>query len=223
MNSKSPNHPTAVQKFWDAFQACVEDNRLRPDRSHFYVKWAQAFVDFLPGKRLRHRSRQDIEAFLADLAKRPGIEDWQVRQAEQALKILYEVFLPGYTPESTTESVPQTEKKKRTTRVTQNAGAFRDRVIPGEVERLFSPLIDALRAEIRSRHYSIRTEKAYLDWVRRFIAFQGYADPGGIDATRTVKEYLDYLAVQREVAASTQNQALNFRIIVCNIEIYFQF
>ncbi|MBL7172484.1 MAG: hypothetical protein ISS68_06570, partial [Desulfobacteraceae bacterium] len=48
--------------------------------------------------RLRHRSRQNIEAFLADLGKRPGIEDWQERQAEHALKILYETFLPGYAP-----------------------------------------------------------------------------------------------------------------------------
>ena len=98
MNKESPKQSTAAQKFWDAFKACVEDNRVPPDRSLFYVKWAQAFVDFLPGKRLRHRSRQNIEAFLADLGKRPGIEDWQERQAEHALKILYETFLPGYAP-----------------------------------------------------------------------------------------------------------------------------
>jgi len=90
--------------------------------------------------------------------------------------------------------------KFRTARIKKNAGAFRDRVIPGEIERLFSPQIDLLKTAIRSRHYSIRTETAYLDWVRRFIAFQGHAHPGGIDATRTVKEYLDYLAVEREVA-----------------------
>jgi hypothetical protein len=165
MNEESPKQTTAVQKFWDAFKACVEDNRVRPDRSLFYVKWAQAFVSFLPGKRLRHRSRQDIEA-----------------------------FLPGYEPEGTTKPAPETEKKKRATRFTPKTGAFRDRVIPGEAEQLFSPLIDALKTEIRSRHYSIRTEKAYLDWVRRFIAFQGYADPRGIDATCAEKEHLDYLA-----------------------------
>jgi len=88
-------------------------------------------------------------------------------------------------------------------------GVFRDRAVPGEVERLFSPLLDALKTEIRSRHYSIRTERSYGDWVRRFIAFQGYADPRSINAAAAVKEYLDYLAVERKVAASTQNQALN--------------
>jgi site-specific recombinase XerD len=45
--------------------------------------------------------------------------------------------------------------------------------------------------------------------VRRFIAFHNYANPSGLDAPTAVKTYLDYLAVEREVAASTQNQALN--------------
>jgi integron integrase len=217
MNEENPRQSAAVRKFWDAFKTCGEDNGVHPDRSLFYVKWAQAFVDFLPGKRLRFRSRQDIKAFLADLGQRPGIEDWQVRQAEQALKILYEVFLPGYAPESATATKPLMEiEKKRIPGIAAKASVFRDRVIPGEVERLFAPLINTLKTEIRSRHYSIRTETAYVDWVRRFIAFQDYADPGRIDATGAVKKYLDYLAVEKRVAASTQNQALNALVFFFN-------
>ncbi|OGW12655.1 MAG: hypothetical protein A3G93_04255 [Nitrospinae bacterium RIFCSPLOWO2_12_FULL_45_22] len=182
---------------------------MPPDRSPFFVKWAQAYVDFLPGKRLRDRSREDIDAFLADLGKRPGIPDWQIRQAEHALKILYEAFLHKYAPAGTTKRAAGTAKKNRIASKAHRASIFRDRVVPGEVERLFSTVIDTLKTEIRSRHYSIRTETTYLDWVRRFIAFHGYVDPRGIDGTVAVKEYLDYLAVEREVAASTQNQALN--------------
>jgi len=216
MTKESRKQPTGAQKFWGAFKACVEDNRVRPDRSLFYVKWAKAYVNFLPGKRLRHRSRQDIEAFLSDLGKQAGIEDWQLRQAEHALKLLYEAFLPGYAPQRTIKPATVTEKEKRTTGTVLRPGTFRDRAIPGEVERLFSPLTDALKTEIRTRHYSIRTETAYLDWVRRFIAFQGYADPRRIDATGAVKGYLEYLATVREVAASTQNQALNALVFFFN-------
>ena len=86
MSEKVQNQATAAQRFWDAFKACLEENRIRPDRSSFYVKWAQAFVDFLPGKKLRDRSREDIESFLEDLRNRPGIEEWQVRQAEHSMK-----------------------------------------------------------------------------------------------------------------------------------------
>jgi len=124
--------------------------------------------------------------------------------------------LPGYTPDGMPNPSPDTEKKRKTTRITPNALVFRDRVLPGEVERLFSPLMDAMKAEIRTRHYSIRTETAYVDWARRFIAFQGYADPRGIDAASAVKKYLDYLAIERGVAASTQNQALNALVFFFN-------
>ncbi|MBT3259609.1 MAG: integron integrase [Deltaproteobacteria bacterium] len=209
MNISSQNKSTAARRFWDAFKACAEENRVRPDRSGFYVRWAQAFVDFLPEKRLRERSREDIESFLAQLAERPGIKHWQLRQAEHALRILYETFLPGYAPENAAKKTVKSQTGKPPEGFRPGPGAFRDRVVPGEVERLFSPLITALKSEIRSRHYSIRTEKAYGDWVRRFIAFQNYADPRKIDAAAAVKEYLEYLATVRAVAASTQNQALN--------------
>ena len=53
--------------FWEAYRACVEENRVRPDRSPFYVNWAKDYVTFLPEKSLRDRSRKDIKAFLADL------------------------------------------------------------------------------------------------------------------------------------------------------------
>jgi hypothetical protein len=53
--------------FWEAYQGCVEENRVRPDRSPFYVNWAKDFANFLPEKPLKERSRKDIEAFLADL------------------------------------------------------------------------------------------------------------------------------------------------------------
>ena len=50
MAEKAPNQATAAQIFWDAFKACLEGNRVRPDRSPFYVKWSQASFDFIPGK-----------------------------------------------------------------------------------------------------------------------------------------------------------------------------
>ena len=88
MEKESQKQSAAARRFWDAFKACAEENRVRPERSSYYVRWVQTFVDFLPGKRLRERSRQDIEAFLSQLGKRSRIKDWQIRQAEHALKIL---------------------------------------------------------------------------------------------------------------------------------------
>ncbi len=199
----------AQQRFWKAFQACAEENRVRPDLSAHYVKWVQAFTAFLPGKRLQQRTGKDIEAFLADLAQAQGIPDHQVRQARHALKILYEIFLPRYAPLPTSSAAPKTAGGRSGQEMTARPRGFCDQVLPGEVERRFPAQVEALRTEIQTRHYSYRTETAYLDWVRRFIAFNDYADPRGLEATTAVKTYLEYLAVKREVAASTQNQALN--------------
>jgi integron integrase len=67
-------------------------------------------------------------------------------------------------------------------------------------------LLDRVRAEIRVRHYSIRTEEAYIDWVRRFIFFHQKRHPADMGA-KEVGAFLSYLATERQVAASTQNQA----------------
>ena len=67
-------------------------------------------------------------------------------------------------------------------------------------------LLDRLRAAIRVRHYSIRTEDAYVDWARRFILFHDKRHPSELGASE-VAAFLTHLAVNRGVAASTQNQA----------------
>ena len=69
-------------------------------------------------------------------------------------------------------------------------------------------LLDCLRDRIRLKHYSIRTEKAYLDWNRRFILFHNKKHPRTMGAPE-VEQFLTYLAVNGRVASSTQNQALS--------------
>lgn len=76
-------------------------------------------------------------------------------------------------------------------------------------EKNASPrLLDQVRNLIRARHYSIRTEQAYVDWIRRFVLFHDKRHPLDMGATE-VEIYLTHLAVTRNVSASTQNQALN--------------
>ena len=67
-------------------------------------------------------------------------------------------------------------------------------------------LLDRLRIQIRLRHYSLRTEQAYVDWARRYILFHGKRHPKEMGAVE-LRDFLSHLAVDRNVAASTQNQA----------------
>jgi integrase len=69
-------------------------------------------------------------------------------------------------------------------------------------------LLDQVREILRLKHYSYRTEQAYIDWIRRFIFFHNKRHPEDIRADE-VQTFLSYLANERKVAASTQNQALS--------------
>lgn len=77
-------------------------------------------------------------------------------------------------------------------------------VPPGEQPRL----LDQVRRLTRLRHYSIRTEEAYVTWARRFINFHGQTHPRELREPE-VEAFLTYLAAERNVSSSTQNQAFN--------------
>ena len=68
-------------------------------------------------------------------------------------------------------------------------------------------LLDQVRDAIRTRHYSYRTEEAYVGWIRRYIFFHGKRHPAEMGKAE-IAQFLTFLAVDRKVAASTQNQAL---------------
>jgi len=67
-------------------------------------------------------------------------------------------------------------------------------------------LLVQLRDHLRTRHYALRTEQVYIDWVRRFIQFHELRHPSTLGPVE-VEAFLTHLAVERHVSASTQNQA----------------
>src|SRR5438093_6720210 len=102
--------------------------------------------------------------------------------------------------------------------MTKASGSTRPVLIPNPKARLF----DQVREVMRFHHYSLRTEKAYLQWIRRYAVFhrrpspnpsqggngkRGWRHPMEMGGSE-VREFLTHLAVAGNVAASTQNQAL---------------
>lgn len=69
-------------------------------------------------------------------------------------------------------------------------------------------LLDRMRIILRTKHYSIRTEDAYVQWAKRFILWSGKRHPSSMGAPE-INDFLSHLAVDRNVSASTQNQALS--------------
>ncbi len=77
-------------------------------------------------------------------------------------------------------------------------------------------LLDRVREAIHVRHYSIRTEDAYVQWIRRFILFHNKRHPDSM-AEKEITEFLTHLAIQKNVSASTQNQALSALLFLYQI------
>ena len=80
--------------------------------------------------------------------------------------------------------------------------------LPTGIPRSNPKLLDQVCDVIRRKHFSIRTERTYTDWIRRFILFHDKRHPKEM-AEAEVTEFLTYLARDGKVAASTQNQALS--------------
>jgi len=80
-------------------------------------------------------------------------------------------------------------------------------------------LLDQVRTAIRTRHYSQRTEQAYCHWAKRFILYHGKRHPSEMGASE-VESFLSTLATERNVSASTQNQARSAVLGDCGGSIY---
>jgi integron integrase len=81
-------------------------------------------------------------------------------------------------------------------------------LVPDKNEIHKPKLLDEVRRVLRFKHYSLRTEEAYVDWIRRFIVFHGKRHPREMGVGE-VRAFLTHLATERKVSASTQNQALS--------------
>ncbi|MEW6619898.1 MAG: phage integrase N-terminal SAM-like domain-containing protein [bacterium] len=69
-------------------------------------------------------------------------------------------------------------------------------------------LLEQTSEVMRKKHYSIRTEQSYIEWIKRFVLFHNKKHPKYM-GEKEISQYLSYLATNQKVSASTQNQALN--------------
>ncbi|WP_022834904.1 site-specific integrase [Salisaeta longa] len=76
-----------------------------------------------------------------------------------------------------------------------------------------SSLLDRVRAACRRKGYSYRTEQTYTRWIVRYVKYHDTTHPRHLEKS-DVRTYLSYLATERNVAASTQNQALNALVVL---------
>jgi integron integrase len=171
-----------------AFQQYLLSRKLVPEKNvNFYAYWASRYLTF--SNRLKNADPAEaLRLFLEDLRSRENIADWQIRQAEEAVQLY--------------------------------SNHFRDEKTDGSDIDTKTPIVSfdkdfvmaAMQKAVRVKHYSLSTERTYMDWARRFFDYAGNMKGGLLretPGTEDIREFLTHLAVHKKVSASTQNQAFN--------------
>lgn len=195
---------------WEKYSATVLTQGVPKAKSTWYVKWAYRFAVFFDGIPLEVRTADHIKSFLINLRRELKAEKWQVAQASDALRILYQNYFNTMWAQDWQEATYVSEDAPG-----KGTISFRDEVRSKEIDAVHKDVFGRFRTEMRRRHYSIRTEKSYEDWIRRFLIFHDLKMPLDLGAD-SVKAYLEYLAEKRQVTASTQSQALNAIVFLYN-------
>jgi integron integrase len=175
-------------RIFPEFQDFLLSRSLAPAKNApFYAYWVSKFFAFSNrnqdlGFNLR------VQKFLTQLKSQKKTADWQIKQAEEALRLYFHHFLNGKTPV----------------------------LSPAGLQIRFpnvSKILSNMRQALRIRHYAYRTERSYLEWVERFMDYTSKAKKKDVPAagldSGDVKDFLSYLALTRKVSSSTQNQAFN--------------
>jgi integrase len=164
----------------DDFKAYILSSRIANEKSAaFYVYWVMDFYKYCSKQQDDAVTQGEVDNYLAYLAKRK--KDWQVEQASEAIQLY--LF---HKRKSTIDFNHEYEN----------------------IDEHWETVALETRRALRLRHRSYRTEEAYLGWLWKYYRFLEGKPPSSLNSTH-VKDFMTYLAVEKKVAASTQNQAFN--------------
>lgn len=200
------------RNLWDRFIAACRQERV-PDRAlRWYVVRIERFLAAHPGRDLAGFGALDLERYLQQAGRGPAVPAWMFRQLIHAQRLFWRdtvgaSWAGGFRWDFWMASAQELEPGHPT--VARHNRPIR--IDPGQAGSLvaaFADLEQALAAKIRLRNYSIRTEQAYVHWLRRFVKFHGDRDPRELDSA-AITAFLNHLVLNREVAPATQGQALS--------------
>lgn len=171
---------------------------VRQGQERYFVFWVRKFMARrieVPVPTLEER----IGHYLDELEASGAYQDWQITQAERAVRLFFVNF-----SKQTEIAVP----------LVSSVQPLPDGSFPGDAT------VAAMRTILQMKHYSYTTERTYLDWLRRFFAYMeecgNKTAVGGYEITGDrIKDFLAHLATRRNVAASTQNQAFGALLFLC--------
>jgi integron integrase len=207
-----------VQQFWDRYAKTAIKQGIKPDFVRWHVIRAQSFIRAFPGKRLAVLGPDDITGYLQEVGHDGKLQPWQFRQVVDAIRILYSIvrtdWAPGFDWDYWLDSAKSLGPRHATT-ARETVPVTPEEFAEQLGNTRFTPLLRAhlelfatVASVIRTRNLAFRTEQTYMNWMCRFMIHYGGCSPEELGAAE-VAGFLQHLAVHRNVAPSTQNQALN--------------
>jgi integron integrase len=196
----------------------LQELGVEAPRRPFYVHWVRRFFNTQQkGKRRGELGRGEIETFIQALTADPGVADWQVARARDALEVYYEQFRgialePVRTKAGKSKKggdMPKASDRIPAPRVLNQPSTIPEPERPKPARKVdLAALEKATRVALRTEHYALKTERAYVQWIRRFVGYHRGRRPSHMGEGE-IHQFLSHLAINERVAASTQNQALN--------------
>ena len=200
---------------WQKYLDVLFHKKIPEQHHRWYVKRVEDFLKESPGKKLQDYSAGDLESYFQRRTRDSSLTAWQYRQMVDALQLLFvdlsatslaKTLDWGYWKEAFVQLKPEKQYLSKEIHPDEMAADYASVKFPKGSDA--EDLLVAMARIIRSRHYSIRTEQSYLDWASRFLNSVGGKSVSTINR-QDVERFLSDLAVNRNVAASTQNSALN--------------
>ncbi|MCM8856657.1 MAG: integron integrase [Candidatus Thiodiazotropha sp.] len=219
MNDASTIVPDPAARFFDNYLKCLIKASIPEKQRRWYVKRLETFIKAQNGNKIKGLSGIEITQYFEMIGRQNRLSGWQFHQCIDAIRILYCDLLKTPTCQAVDwqhwfDSAKQLELDHPTTarEMTPDELSYRKtRTGEGPVNQVritHHDLLVRFTREIRRRGYAYRTEQSYEQWICRFILFCKNTSPLEAGANE-VRLFLEHLAIQRRVSASTQNQALN--------------
>jgi integron integrase len=215
----------SAPRFWDKYIAISKLYKVRDAALRWYVRHAENYIAAHEGLALEEHEATQIEKYLRDKGRNPDLAAWQFKQLVQAIEILFVEIVGAPWAKTyswqdwmaTAETLPvdhaTLDRAYRSQEPLSDGSDSTgtdddDNSLSRQVYRRFPQHVDAMITQIRVRQYSIRTEQTYLGWLYRYIGFHHMEDPAQLNESH-IAGFIEYLVTRRNVAASTQSQALN--------------
>lgn len=200
----------------DEFVARLQGLGVKQAAVRWYVVRLQGYLNGIAKENIGDHTRIDVDAYLEKILAISTMEDWQYLQIIDAIQNYLVVCHVPLAKEIEWEGWKRRIRRASGTRSKELPVGARlpSHRLTGENKQLnnirmqYSEILDRLVKEIRMRGYSIRTEKSYLAWNERFLCQCNGKTPESVGG-EGVRCFLEDLVVRGNVAASTQNQALN--------------